>query len=107
MNWVLILSWIRGDSSFAVIRTSSKLTCVGELEDTVAVTAPSQAYGTSTPGVPRPSARVYSIWTRLMVMALNWLGAAWALGFLSARCMAACPESPNTVGHGLAGVQGA
>src|SRR3954453_8034719 len=39
------------------------------------VTAPSKPYGTSTPGVLCPSARVYSTWYRLMVTSLLLVGA--------------------------------
>ena len=41
---------------------------------TVVVTAPSNAYGTSTPGVLWPSVRTYSTWYWVMVMKLFGVG---------------------------------
>ena len=52
---LLVLSWTSGVSSLAATRTSWNPKVVGPL--TVTVTAPSKPYGTSMPGVLRPSAR--------------------------------------------------
>src|SRR4051812_39753251 len=65
-----------GASCLATVRTSVTAN-VGPLPPAgiVTVTAPSKAYGTSTPCVLRPSARVYSTWYRLMVTSLLLVGA--------------------------------
>ena len=61
MNELLVLSCTSGASSFAddAHELESDVVAAG---GTVTVTAPSKPYGTSTPGVLRPSARTYSTW---------------------------------------------
>src|SRR3954467_10931223 len=76
------------------MRTSVNGTVV--VPDTVAVTPPSNAYGTSTPCVLRPSDRTYSTWYCVSVIELftdGWFGDVGDPGSLSASVIVARPWS--------------
>src|SRR6516164_10418830 len=100
----LLTNWIRGDSSFATALTSTKENVSCPEVGTVAVAEPSNGYGTSMPGWLRPSARMYSTCTRLIVTALLDVGVAGELVVptsLSASDRTAWPPSLYTVAHGF------
>src|SRR6185369_16751199 len=104
----LVRSWMSGDSCFAALLTSSKSNVRELPAPIVPVTAPSKAYGTSTPAVLRPSARTYSTCTRLIVTSLFVVGerGAVAPGSLSGARSVTLPLSSKTVGQGVALVHG-
>src|SRR5690349_13820071 len=109
MMFGLVRNSASGDSCFAVWRTISKPSCRVPPAGIVPVTAPSIGYGTSTPGVLRPSARTYSTVTRLIVTSLFVVGvnpAAPPTSFSGARSVTE-PVSSKTVGHGFADEHGA
>src|SRR5438046_9107184 len=101
MMFVLVRSCASGDSCFATFLTSSKPSVSDPPAVMVPVAAPSNGYGTSTPGVFRPSARVYSTWYRVMVTSLLVVGASPVTSLSGARRVTD-PLSPKMVGHGLA-----
>src|SRR5262245_2325446 len=103
----LVRSWMSGDSAFAVERTSSNPSDTVPENGTVPVTAPSKAYGTSTPGTLRPSARMYSTCTRLIVTSLFVVGPVVVLMLRGASRSVTVPGSPKIVGQGLSDVHGA
>ena len=107
MMFGLVRSCASGDSCFATFLTRSKPSVSDPPAGMVPVAAPSNEYGTSAPGVFRPSARVYSTWYRVMVTSLLVVGATPLTTFLSGARRTTDPVSPKIVGHGAAVVQGA
>src|SRR5260221_3534652 len=104
----LLTSWTSGASSFAIVRTRVNVRVSVPDGGTVPVAAPSNANGTSTPGVFSPSERRYSTWYRVMVTALLVVGALGVAGLptsFSERLRMTCPGSPKIVGHGFARLQ--
>ena len=105
----LFASCTSGDSSFAMCRTSSKPRPRDAPAPTVPVTPPSKPYGTSTPGVFRPSARRKSTRYLLIVTSLFDDGdvSRPPAMFLRLSLSDTLPVSLKIVGHGEVAEQGA
>src|SRR5438093_5046297 len=101
---LLARSWMSGDSDFAAERTSSSASDMVTAAGTVPVVAPSKAYGTSTPGTLRPSARTYSTCTRVIVISLLVVGPVVVLMFRGANRSVTVAESLKIVGQGASTV---
>src|SRR6476646_9488345 len=109
MMFGLVRRSASGACFLAVWRTISNPTVNVPPAWIVPVTAPSIGYGTSTPGTLRPSARMYSTVTRLIVTSLLVVGTSGVeppTSFSGARSVTV-PVSSNTVGHGEDDEQGA
>src|SRR5690348_6664952 len=97
------MSCTSGGSCFATLRTRTNDRLRVPPTDTVAVAAPSNAYGTSVPGVFRPSLRRYATWYLVIVTSLFVVGADGVpavVTFFGARRRSARPPSAKIVGQG-------
>src|SRR5204863_708943 len=92
-----------GNSSLAMWRTSSNSSVRVPPAGIVPVAAPSNPYGTSTPGVLRPSERRNTTRYRLTVISLFGLGAGTVVAPMSFGDIRSVtrPRSLKIVGHGL------
>src|SRR5262249_53920451 len=97
-----------GASCLAMLRTRMNPSVSVLPAGTVPVAAPSNSYGTSTPGVLRPSDRMYLTGYWVIVTSLFVVGCSGVvlpISFSDARSVT-CPLSPKIVGHGLVGEHG-